>query len=393
LALAGSLPRRLGLNLLYLVPGEVGGSEVYARNLVGAIRALEPQLEIVAYAGPEAVESLAAESWAHGMELVRSPVRSRAKPLRVGAELSWLPVRARRDGIDLLHSLGTTSPPVVGAASVVTVLDLIYRHYPETFPRASRLGLALVVPAGARRAERVIAISEAGRRDIVETLGLDPARIDVVHLGFGMADGAEPLTEAELRERHGLGEAQLVFTVSAGLRHKNLDRLLEAFELLSHGRKLRLVIVGHAGLEQDALRARARELGVAEQVRFTGWIDERELEGLYAAADVFAYPSLIEGFGMPVLEAMRRELPVACSNVSALPEVAGDAAELFDPYDSNAIAEAVARLLDDDARRTELVARGRRRVTEFTWERAARGTLAVYRRALAQRSSTRTAPQ
>src|SRR5207247_4345078 len=159
-------------------------AEVYARDLIGAICKAEPGLEIIAYVGPEAVESLAAEPWAEGVRMVSSPVRSRSKPRRVASELTWLPVKARRDGVDLLHSLGTTAPPFLGGASVVTVLDLIYHHYPDTFPRASWLGLRIVVPAGARRADRVIAISESGKNDVVETLRLDRTKVDVVYLGF-----------------------------------------------------------------------------------------------------------------------------------------------------------------------------------------------------------------
>jgi alpha-1,3-rhamnosyl/mannosyltransferase len=226
----------------------------------------------------------------------------------------------------------------------------------------------------------VIAISEAGRREVAATLGLDPARIEVVHLGFGFGTERPALTaEAELRRRHGLGDAALVLTVSSSLRHKNLGRLLEAFAALDPGDAARLVVVGHAGRDQDALRDRAAALGLAERVVFTGWIEEADLEGFYAAASVFAYPTLMEGFGMPVLEAMRRRLPVACSNVSALPEVAGDAAEYFDPYDVESIAAALRRLLANPERRAELIALGLERCRRFTWEDTARRTLAVYR--------------
>jgi alpha-1,3-rhamnosyl/mannosyltransferase len=342
---------------------------------------------------PEAHGSLSHEPWAPAATFVPAPARSRRKPLRVAAELSWLPARLRRDRVDLLHSLGTTTPPLCPVPSVVTVLDLIYHHFPETFPRASRLGLRALVPAGARRADRVIAISQAGKRDLVETLGLDPERVDVVHLGFGMSHAPDPVPEGELRERYGLGNDPLVLTISAALRHKNLDRLISAFALLVADRDARLVIVGHGGLEQDALRAAAQERGVGDRVVFTGWVDDAVVEGLYGAATAFAYPSLLEGFGLPILEAMRRDVPVACSNVSALPEVAGDAAELFDPHDVDAIAAAIRRLLDDDARRAELIEHGRRRWPEFTWERAARGTLDVYGRVLEARSARRTAPQ
>jgi glycosyltransferase involved in cell wall biosynthesis len=381
--------QRLGVNLLYLVPGEVGGSEVYARNLLRALVRARPDLELVAYVAPEAVESLRGEPWAPQTRFQVSPVPSRRKPLRVAAELTWLPARARRDRLDLLHSLGTTSPILCPVPSVVSVLDVIYHHFPETFPAASGLGLRLLVPAGARRARRVIAISEAGKRDLVETLRLRPDRIDVVHLGFMEPPAAAPTAENELRERYGLGTGPIVLTVAAALRHKNLARLIEAFAIASEGRDASLVVVGHAGLDQDRLRRQAEELGIGERVRFTGWIDEPDLEGLYRSASAFVFPSLMEGFGMPVLEAMYRGVAVACSNVSAMPEVVGDAAELFDPTDARAIAAALTRLLDDPERRAELVARGSERWKAFSWERAAEETLAVYERALGAESRSR----
>jgi glycosyltransferase involved in cell wall biosynthesis len=167
--------------------------------------------------------------------------------------------------------------------------------------------------------------------------------------------------------------------VSPALRHKNLGRLIGAFALLAaDDPDVALVIVGHAGLEGDALRRQVADAGLGGRVVFTGWISDAELEGLYRLATVFAYPSLMEGFGIPLLEAMRRGLPVACSNLTSLPEVAGDAAEFFDPYDEGAIATAVRRLLDDEGRRAELVARGRKRADAFTWEDSARRLLAVY---------------
>jgi glycosyltransferase involved in cell wall biosynthesis len=270
------------------------------------------------------------------------------------------------------------------------VLDVIYHHFPETFPRAAQLGLRAVVPAGAKRAARVLAISEAGKRETAETLGIDPDRITAIHLGFGFgADEPDVTAEAALRERYGLGDAPLVLTVSSALRHKNLDRLLQAFARLAHP-AARLVVVGHAGRDQQALRDRAAALGIGERVVFTGWIEDADLEGFYAAADVFVYPTLMEGFGMPVLEAMRREVPVACSNVSALPEIAGDAAEFFDPYDVESIAAALRTVLESPERRAELVARGREQCRRFSWEDTARRTLAVYREVLGEPSDLRS---
>jgi glycosyltransferase involved in cell wall biosynthesis len=339
---------------------------------MAALREVKPDLEMTLYVAPEAATSFAGE------RVVVSPVPSRSKPRRIAAEMTWLPARLRRDGVDLLHSMGTTTPPICPVPSVVSVLDVIYHHYPETFPRAARLGLEFLVPLGARRADRVIAISAAGKRDLVATLKLPPEKIDVVHLGFGIEETAEPTPAAELRERFGL-RARIVLTVAPPLRHKNLGRLVDAFAALDDP-DLMLVLVGHGGLEGDTLRAQIAAAGLSDRVVFTGWVGDADLEGLYRLADVSAYPSLMEGFGIPLLEAMRREVPVACSNLTSLPEVAGDAAELFDPYDASAIAGAIRRLLDDDARRAELIERGRARAREFTWEKSARELFAVYER-------------
>lgn len=385
--------RRVGINLLYLVPNEVGGSEVYARRLLDALRSIRPDLELVVYADSKVVEVLRLERWADVVKFVSSPTSSRSKALRIAAELTWLPARLRRDGVDILHSLGTTAPPLCPVPSVVTVLDLIYEHFPETFPRASRLGLRLVVPLAARRAQRVIALSQAGKEDLVATLGIDPARVDVVHLGFGTPELPDPTAEPVLRMRYGISDGPLVVTVSSALRHKNLGRLLDAFARVQGRHAATLVVVGHAGRDLDVLRRRADALDVGDRVVFTGWLDGRDLEGFYRAATVFVYPSLMEGFGMPLLEAMRREAPVACSDSSALPEVAGDAAEYFNARNSDSIAAAIDRLLSDEQRRKQLVELGRRRHALFSWERTASATLAVYQRALTRRSTASASAQ
>ena len=225
---------------------------------------------------------------------------------------------------------------------VVTVHDLIYQHFPGAFPPAARLGLQLVVPAGARRARRVQVSSSATKAEVVEHFGLAPEKIDVVPLGLGMRDVPDPTAEAELRARLGLGERPVLLTVNAALPHKNLERLLRAVALVPEPV---LALVGHAGRDSERLRALAAELGIAERVRITGWLSDEDLEGLYRLAAGFVYPSLHEGFGMPVLEAMRRGTPVACADATSLPEVVGDAALLFDPYSVEAIAAAARTLL------------------------------------------------
>jgi glycosyltransferase involved in cell wall biosynthesis len=170
--------------------------------------------------------------------------------------------------------------------------------------------------------------------------------------------------------------------VSAALEHKNLARLIAALPRLTTADAPVLVIAGHQGREGEHLVAAAARHGVTSRVRSTGWISQRDLEGLYAVATCCVYPSLFEGFGLPVLEAMRRGVPLACSDATSLPEVAGDAAEFFDPSSEAAIAAAVSRLLTDPARAAELVRRGRARAEGYTWEATAQGVLDCYQRTL-----------
>ena len=209
-----------------------------------------------------------------------------------------------------------------------------------------------------------------------------PDRIDVVYLGYGMREVGEPAPEALLRRRLELGDAPVLLTVAAALPHKNLDRLLAAIARLDIGDRPppTLVMVGHAGRRTEELRALATALGIADRVRITGWVDDAELEGLYRMAHAFVYPSLHEGFGMPVLEAMRRGVPTACADRTSLPEVAGDAALLFDPTSVDAIAATIARLFVDPGLAERLSEAASARAERFSWEATADGMWATYGR-------------
>jgi glycosyltransferase involved in cell wall biosynthesis len=386
-----SAPAHVGCNALYLVPGEVGGTETYARELVAALAAYRPDARFTVFCGREAAPVLRAAGWPGNVRVHELPVRCAIKPLRAAAELTLLPAAAARAGVELLHSLGTTTPLHGTAARVVTVHDLIYDLYPDAFPAAARWGLRLLVPAGARRADRIQVSSRATRAEVCERLGLAPGAVDVVPLGLGMRPPARPTAEAALRARLALGDGPLVLSVAAALPHKNLGRLLEAFAALGEP-AARLALVGHAGRMTEALRAQAAALGVDERVRFCGWVSAEDLEGLYGAAAAFVYPSLHEGFGLPVLEAMRRGVPTACSDATSLPEVAGEAALLFDPRSAGAIAAALRTLLHDRGRARELAERGPAQAARFGWGRTAAAAWASYERAMRARSA-RTARQ
>jgi glycosyltransferase involved in cell wall biosynthesis len=380
--------RRVGLNLLYLVPRETGGSEIYARGLVPKLPGVQAELEFVAFVNREALDSLPPELCDAGIEIVPVSVSGRSRLRRTAAEQLLLPRIARSRGVDLLHGLASTAPARPGVASVVTVLDVIYALHPESHTRTMRAGMRLLVPLAARRADRVIAISQSAAKEISETLRVPEGRIDVIHLG-GRAIGAST-PEAELRRRFELGDAAVVLSVSARRPHKNLARLLGAFARTG-AQSAVLVLPGYPTPFEGELAAEARRLGISDRVRFLGWVSDPDLEGLDRAASCFVLPSLAEGFGLPVLEAMERGVPVACSNASSLPEVAGTAARYFDPESVDDIAAAVDELLSDRSLAERLARAGSERAKAFSWERAATETVASYERAFQRASQGRRA--
>jgi glycosyltransferase involved in cell wall biosynthesis len=362
--------RRLGVNALFLEP-QMGGLDTYARELIPQLLTLAPELEVALYVNAAGRAHIAREPWASEVRLVSHPLLG-VRGTRALAELSAVGLLARDD--DVLHSLAMTGPLVTRAQHVVTLADTTWiddtsKHGAPTY----RMWRA-VIPRVARRADRVIAISEAGKRDIVNRLGVPAERIDVTLLGH--ADTATQEPAPAVRRRHGLPAGPLVLSVGTRKEHKNLGRLVEAMGSVPDAA---LVLAGNSTDLDGQLRAAAQRGGV--DLHLLGFLDSADVEALYREASAFVLPSLNEGFGLPLLEAMRRGIPTATSNVSSLPEVAGDAALLFDPHDTDAIAAAIRCLLHDDAVRARLAREGPVRAGRFTWRATAQATLASYERA------------
>jgi len=380
MALSARQPH-IGLNLIFLVPGETGGMEVAARELIPALLAEAPGgMRFTAFVNREA--AAAGGPWGELLPAVTVPVNARNRVQWVLGEQTLLPPLAMRAGVDLVHSLASTAPLWGRFRRVVTVHDLIYARFPDAHAGIRDKGMRVLVPQAVRRSHRVIADSLSTRDDLVEMLGVRDDRIDVVPLGLGGVQRAAPLPEQEVRARFDLGERRVLLSLSAKRPHKNLLALIGALARIPSEDRPVLVLPGYPTAHEAELRERAASEGVAGDVRFPGWVSAAEVEGLWALAAAFVFPSLYEGFGLPVLEAMARGVPVACSNASSLPEVAGEAALLFDPHDELAIANALRGLLEDQALCDRLRARGLAQVAEFTWDRTARLTLESYRRAL-----------
>ena len=374
-------PLHVGLNLVFLVPGETGGMEVYARELIPELVAAAPEVRFTAFINREAAAA-ADGPWGELIDAVTVPVNARNRIEWIRGEQQLLPPRAARAGVDLVHSLASTAPGWGRFKRIVTIHDLNYRLVKDAHFGIRGLGMRVLVPLAARRSDRIIADSANTRDDLIGLLGIDRDKVDVVALGKG-APAAQPLAEHELRARFGVGQRPIALSVSAKRPSKNLERLIGALALIPEERRPVLVVPGYRTPYEETLRERARALGVGDDLRLLGWLAPEELEGLYAAAACFVFPSLYEGFGLPVLEAMARGLPVACSGRGALKEVASDAALYFDPESERAMAAAIERLLSDPAEGDRLRRAGRERAAQFTWAATAAGTIASYERALA----------
>jgi glycosyltransferase involved in cell wall biosynthesis len=368
----------VGLDLLYLVPGETGGRETYARELIPALIAHSPDLELVAFVNRDGGSRLAAEL-GDGLRAVVLPVSARSRGQWALGELVLVSLAARRAEVELLHSMANFAPSWGGFRRVITVHDLQYKAVPELLPWSLRAATSALVSPAVRRADRVIAVSAAGREEIVAGLGVARERIDVVPNGV-RTPATAPSTEG-VREHHRLGGRAVALTVATNLPHKNLPALIDALALITAAERPLLVIAGH-GTDDGTLRALAVASGVSEDVRPLGACSTEELDSLYAIADCLVLPTLHEGFGLPVLEAMARSVPVVCSDIPALREVAGEAALYLDPRDPRQIAAKIAEAIRDKALAKRMRELGRMRAADFSWSAAAAGTLASYRLAL-----------
>jgi len=279
---------------------------------------------------------------------------------------------------DLYHSAYIVMPYAPGAPTVLTVYDLIPLLFPEQSSRRARLAARWANRLALRAARRVLAISEATRADYIRRLGVPPARIVTIPLAAELAAQG-----CQLSEKVGIpAPPPYALYLGSNKPHKNLARLVEAWGIAARHLPItdcKLLIAGAWDARYPEARQRAAELGLADKVIFLGPVAEADLPTLYAGAMLFVFPSLYEGFGLPVLEAMACGTPVICSNVSSLPEVAGDAAIQVDPLDVDALATAIGRVLGDAALRDEMRQRGSAQAARFSWAQTAQQTLAVYR--------------
>ena len=351
------------------------GIGTYIRNLLRHLARLDRESEYVVLCRPDDRDALATIGANFRCVSESAGNYSVSEQLRI-------PLALKREGVTLFHAPHYVLPPLVRCRSVVTIHDCIHLMFPQYLPNRFAHGYARAsIGLAARRATRVMTVSESSKRDILRFVDTQPEKIAVIHNAYDERFGVEPREEdvVRVRERYQLHDEFVLYAGNVK-PHKNLERLIDAFQLVrSRGLDhLKLVLIGDDISRYTALRRAVHRHQLHKYVRFLGYLPEETLAVMYRLAGVFVFPSLYEGFGLPPLEAMASGTPVVTSNVSSLPEVAGNAAELVDPYDTRSIADGIHRVLTDEGLRTDLRRRGLARAHQFSWESSVRRVREIY---------------
>lgn len=375
-----SAATRVGINLLWLVPGEVGGSEEYTVRLLTALADRgSGDVEIILYVNRRFAD-------AHG-ELSRrfttrvAPTSGSSRVLRVLIESTWLAVRARTDRCRIVHHAGGTMPAVRTVPGIVTIHDLQPLSNPERFGLIKRAYIRWSVPRSLRRARKVVCLSTFVADDVRARADVESDRIAIVPCGVADPGAAFDRDRAAgLLDSLGLRDHPFVLYPAITYPHKNHVTLVAAFaQVIFTHQEARLVLTGGRGQSEDLVESTIAAYGLDATVVRTGRIPEDDLDLLYRSASLMAFPSLYEGFGVPVLEAMARGCPVVAGDAGALPEVVGDVGILIDPIDVAGWAEAITSLIADQSQRAALARTGFDRARLFTWPASAEALLSVYR--------------
>lgn len=356
---------RIGVNALYLIPGGVGGTEIYLRELLTALAALDQTNEYLVFTNLETQSDLVPKQ--ANFRWKPQAVHARFRPARILWEQTVLPFEAARYRLDVLLNPGFTAPLFAPCRQVTVFHDLQHKRHPEHFRWFDLPFWRFLLWVAAHRSYRLIAVSQATASDVMQFYRIPGDRITVI------AHGVEPAFSYLDRSR----TESYLLCVSTLHPHKNLPRLIRAYGRTK--RDFRLILTGLRGFQTGAIEKLIAELGLGDSIEITGWVPRHELYSLYASARAFVYPSTFEGFGMPVLEALAAGIPTACSDIPPLREVAGDAALFFDPFDEDSIASAIERVMHDSALRDQLAHDGRERARPFSWQRCAEQTLQVLR--------------
>ncbi|MGD0201983.1 MAG: glycosyltransferase family 1 protein [Bryobacteraceae bacterium] len=365
---------RIGINALYLIPGGVGGTEIYLRSLLAALARADTENRYLVFTNRETGAGLVPA--APNFEWVPQPLRASVRPWRLAWEQTGLPLAAARRGIDVLLNPGFTAPLLCGCPQVTVFHDLQHKLHPEHFRWFELPFWRLCLWASAHRSRLLIAVSEATRADLLKCYRLPQEKIRVVP--HGVDQRCFEIAAQRSRE----APEPFLLCVSTLHPHKGLVPLIHAFAGFRKTRpEFRLVLAGHRGFHTEAVERAIAESGLGDAVVLTGWVPREELYELYRRAWAFVFPSTFEGFGLPVLEALAAGVPTACSAIEPLQSIIGEAALQFQAGDEGALREALERIVGDEPLRARLAAAGPARASQFSWLRSAELTLAALREA------------
>ena len=351
----------------------------YTRELVRALAELDQGNDYVLFAAAGG-QRLADAGWPSDFQMRSAPLSDRALAILWHRLRLPIWVELATGAVDIFHSPDFVLPPVRRARTLVTVHDLSFIHYPQCADANLRAYLNKVVPRSVHRADLILADSQSTKDDLVELLGVESDKIEVVYPG--VEKRFHPIEDQtlleEVRNRYYL-PSRFILSLGTLQPRKNFARLIEAYSLLvTHYPFLQLVIAGGKGWLYEEIFATVEQLGLEEKVIFPGFVADGDLPALYNLADLFVFPSLYEGFGLPPLEALACGRPVITSDASSLPEVTGGAGLMVEAIDVEALAEAMKRVLEDKTLREGMIARGLEQAGKFTWEKAAVKLLNLY---------------
>jgi glycosyltransferase involved in cell wall biosynthesis len=358
---------RIGVNALYLIPGGVGGTEIYLRSLLPALADIDTRDEYFIFTNQETGPDLVPKR--PNFTRVPQPIPARSRPARILWEQAALPLAALRLRLDAMLNPGFTAPLLSPCPQVTVFHDLQHKRHPEYFRWFDLPFWQFFLYWSAQVSQLILADSEATAVDLQRFYRLPDSKIRVAPLGV------DPAFFDLARRRR---PERFLLAVSTLHPHKNLDGLLRAFARFRRTRPdFRLIVCGMHGFVTGPLHDLRESLGLGDSVEFPGWIPREDVLDLYTRAWAFVYPTLFEGFGLPILEALAAGVPAACSSIDPVSQIAGDAALKFNPLDPAAIADAMVAITEDESSRARLATDGPARAALFPWTATARATLAA----------------
>ncbi|MDP3888633.1 MAG: glycosyltransferase family 1 protein [bacterium] len=364
---------KIGLNLLFLIPNKVGGTETYARGILEQLDIIDKKNEYLVFCNQENYSSFRFKE--KRLKKILCPIKAVFRPFRIIFEQFCLPVIIFLNHVDAIVSFGYIGPLFVPCKSHVVIYDLNWFYHPEEFSRFSHFFWKTLVTLSAKRAERIITSSQNSKQSLIEVLNILPEKIFVVYGGIDRTRFQPIIKNSEIvrtKKKYGLS-GDFIFTASAAYKFKNLGRLIDAFKVVvGEIPDIQLLIVGLDGKAGPEILGKIKNGSLEKNVIIAGWVPNSDLPILYSSAKLYVHPSLYEGFGFPVLEAMACGTPVISSNAASLPELVGDGGILVDAKKTEKLAKEIIRVLKDKGLSSTLIKKGRVRASLFTWEKSAK---------------------